>query len=134
MNQSNPITFCLSTFNTINYLKLAVKSVRESSYYKDAPFVIHAENCTDGTNEWLEENKQRYNLSVFIDKNEIPLGIGGGMNFCAEKVKTKYIGFLSSDFYMGRNWDKALIEACEERPEDKIWSFSYRWSLQYLEI
>lgn len=126
MNQSSPITFCLSTFNTINYLKLAVKSVRENSYYKDAPFVIHAENCTDGTNEWLEENKDKYNLSVFIDKNEVPLGIGGGMNFCAEKVKTKYIGFLSSDFYMGRNWDRALIEACEERSDDKIWSFSYR--------
>ena len=45
--QSNLITFCLSTYNTLNYLKLAVKSVRENSFYKDSPFVIHAENCTD---------------------------------------------------------------------------------------
>lgn len=88
MTQSSPITFCLSTFNTINYLKLAVKSVRENSFYKDAPFVIHAENCTDGTDEWLEENKEKYNLSIWIDKNEVPLGIGGGMNFCADKVKS----------------------------------------------
>ena len=88
------ITFCLSTFNTLNYLKLAVQSVRENSYYQDAPFVIHAENCTDGTNEWLSENCGKYKLEVYIDKNEIPLGIGGGMNFCASKVKTKYIGFL----------------------------------------
>ena len=100
------ITFTLSTFNTINYLKLAVQSVRENSYYKDAPFVIHAENCTDGTDEWLEENKEKYNLEVYIEKNEKPRGIGGGMNFCADKVKTKYIGFLSSDFYMAENWDK----------------------------
>lgn len=120
------ITFCLSTYNTLNYLKLAIKSVRENSYYKDAPFVVHAENCTDGTDEWLEENKDKYNLTVYIDKNEVPLGIGGGMNFCADKVRTKYIGFLSSDFYMAKDWDRALVDACENRPNDKIWSFSYR--------
>ena len=50
------MTFCISTLNNNNYLQLAIKSVRENSYFKDAPFVIYAENCTDGTNEWLEEN------------------------------------------------------------------------------
>ena len=58
------MTFCISTYNNNNYLQLAIKSVRENSYFKDAPFVIHAENCTDGTNEWLEENKEKYNLEI----------------------------------------------------------------------
>jgi GT2 family glycosyltransferase len=120
------ITFTLSTFNTLNYLKLAVESVRSNSFYKDAPFVIHAENCTDGTNEWLHEVKEKYNLEIYIEQNEIPRGIGGGMNFCADKVKTKYIGFLSSDFIMARNWDKELVELCEKNPNNKVWSFSYR--------
>lgn len=120
------ITFTLSTFNTINYLKLAIKSVRENSFYKDAPFIIHAENCTDGTNEWLEENKSKYNLEIYIEKNETPRGIGGGMNFCASKVKTKYIGFLSSDFYMANDWDKELIDICEKNPNKRLWTFSYR--------
>jgi GT2 family glycosyltransferase len=120
------ITYTLSTFNTLNYLKLAIQSARENGYYKDAPFIIHAENCTDGTDEWLEENKERYNLEIYIEKNEIPRGIGGGMNFCADKVKTKYVGFLSSDFYMTQNWDKILIDICENNQDDKIWSFNYR--------
>ena len=47
------ITHCISTHNNLPYLKLAVQSVRTHSYWKDAPFIIHAENCTDGTNEWL---------------------------------------------------------------------------------
>ena len=59
MIQSNPITFCLSTFNTINYLKLAIESVRQNSFYETATFIVHAENCTDGTNEWLHENKEK---------------------------------------------------------------------------
>lgn len=50
------ITFCISTYNNLEYLKIAIDSVRKNSYFKDAPFIIHAENCTDGTDEWLKEN------------------------------------------------------------------------------
>ena len=113
------ISFTLSTFNTLNYLKLAVKSVRENSFYKDAPFIIHAENCTDGTNEWLLENQDKYNLEIYIETNETPRGI-------ASKVKTKYIGFLSSDFWMATNWDKALVDICEQHTNKNVWAFSYR--------
>lgn len=126
MTHFSPLTFCLSTYNTLNYLKLAIDSVRKNSYYKDSPFIVHAENCTDGTNEWLEENKDKYNLEIYIEQNTPPRGIGGGMNFCASKVKTKYIGFLSSDFYMAEDWDKELIDICENNPNKKLWTFSYR--------
>ena len=37
-------TVCISVHNGINYLPLAVKSVRENSYDKDCPFVIYSEN------------------------------------------------------------------------------------------
>ena len=48
------ITFCISTFNNLEYLKIAIDSVRSNSHYNDAPFIIHAENCEDGTDEWLK--------------------------------------------------------------------------------
>lgn len=106
------ITFCISTYNNLEYLKLSVDSVRKNAYFKDAPFVIHAENCTDGTNEWLEENRYRYNLEVYIEpKVEPARGIGGGMNFCADKVQTPYIIFLQSDFYVAKDFDKELYSA-----------------------
>jgi len=63
------LTHCISTYNNLPYLKLAIKSVRKNSYFKDAPFIIHAENCSDGTDEWLENNHEMYNLEVHIDKN-----------------------------------------------------------------
>ena len=119
------ITHCISTYNNLDYLKLAVKSVRENSYYKDAPFVIHAENCTDGTDEWLKENGEKYNLEYYIDKNDIPLGIGGGMNFCADKTKTKFINFLHSDFYVSKDWDLKLLET-HKKYGSKAWIFSQR--------
>ena len=120
------ITFCISTFNNLPYLKIAIKSVRENSYYDKAPFIIHAENCTDGTNEWLRAMADIYNLTYYIDKNEVPLGIGGGMNFCAEKVNTEFIMFLHSDFYVTKNWDLELYNIFKKYPNQKMWVNSHR--------
>ena len=126
MVQSNPLTFCISTYNNLSYLKLAIKSVRKNSYFKDALFIVHAENCTDGTNEWLNEVKEQYNLDVYIETNEITKGIGGGMNFCANKVQTEYINFLHSDFYVTKDWDLELLKVHEKYPNEKLWVNSHR--------
>lgn len=122
----SPITFCISTYNNLNYLKIAVDSVRKNSYYKDAPFIIHAENCDDGTDEWLENNSEHYSLEYYIDKNDTPIGIGGGMNFCADRVKTEYIMFLHSDFYVTKDWDKGLMDVFNTYPNEKLWVNSHR--------
>ena len=120
------ITHCISTYNNLEYLKLAIQSVRKYSYFNDAPFIIHAENCNDGTDEWLEKNAKTYNLEYYIDKNDNPKGIGGGMNFCAERVKTKYINFLHSDFYVSSDWDKKLLDVHEKYDNEKLWVNSFR--------
>jgi GT2 family glycosyltransferase len=120
------ITHCISTYNNLPYLKLAVQSVRTHSYWKDAPFIIHAENCTDGTDEWLEDHGKLYNLEYYIDKNDKPKGIGGGMNFCADRVKTEYINFLHSDFYVGKNWDLELMKVHDKYEDEKLWVNSFR--------
>lgn len=125
MVNSNPLTFCISTYNNLPYLMLAVESVRKNSYYKNSPFIIHAENCNDGTDEWLEENKYKFNLEIYIEKNETPIGIGGGMNFCADKVQTEYIMFFHSDFYVTKDWDLACYEEIQKHT-GPTWVFSHR--------
>lgn len=120
------ITHCISTYRNLNYLKLAVKSVREHSYYKDAPFIIHSdESNNDGTNEWLIENKDKFNLTPII-KDLNPSGIGPGMNICAEHVQTEYINFLHSDFYVTENWDLELMKVHKKFPDKKLWVNSFR--------
>jgi GT2 family glycosyltransferase len=127
MIHSNPITFCISTWNNLPYLKLAIVSVRKNSYFKDAPFIVHAENCTDGTNEWLFENRDTYNLTLLVESENIKVkGIGGGMNICAEHVETEYIMFLHSDFYVTKNWDIALLNIFDKHPNKKLWVSSHR--------
>jgi len=127
MKHSSPLTFCISTHNNLPYLKIAIDSVRKNSYFKDSPFIIHAENCIDGTNEWLVENAKKYDLTLLIEpNNDVVRGIGGGMNICADHVDTEYIMFLHSDFYVTRNWDKALMDVHEKYPNDKLWVNSHR--------
>lgn len=127
MTHSSPLTFCISTYNNLPYLKIAINSVRDNSYYKSAPFIVHAENCTDGTNEWLQQNRDKYNLTLIVEPdNEQVRGIGGGMNVCADYVETEYINFLHSDFYVTKDWDKALMDVHEKYPDEDLWVNSHR--------
>ena len=120
------ITHCISTYRNLPYLKLAIQSVRTQSYWKDAPFIIHSDSYNDdGTNEWLEENKEAYNLTVYIQDLD-PSGIGPGMNFCASKVETEYINFLHSDFFVTKNWDLELMKVHDKYDDEKLWVNSFR--------
>ena len=126
-----PITFCIGTCNNLNYLKLAIHSVRKYSYFKDAPFIIFAENCTDGTYEWLQtEGHKKYNLTIWMShptEEKDVQGIGGGMNFCAEHVKTEYIMFLHADMFVSRHWDVSAFRMFEKYPDQKLWISSQRF-------
>jgi GT2 family glycosyltransferase len=118
--ESNKITTCISTNNNLNYLKLAIKSVRQNAYYKDMPIIVHAENCNDGTDIWLKENMYEYNLDVYIDHNNQPKGIGGGMNFCVDKVQTEFVNIIHSDMWIAPNQDLELLKLFENESKPLI--------------
>ena len=105
---SHKITTCISSNNNLEYLKLAVQSVRQNAYYKDMPIIVYAENCTDGTNEWLTNNE--YNLEYYIEHNEQEKGIGGGMDFCVDKSKTEFVNIIHSDMWVAPNQDIELLK------------------------
>ena len=123
----NKITTCISTNNNLEYLKLAVKSIRENAYYKDQPIVIYAENCTDGTDSWLEENKQKLNLTYLIEKNDVEKGIGGGMNNCVNLVKTEFVNIIHSDMWIAPNQDLELLKLYDNLdPSIRLIASSFR--------
>jgi len=124
-----PLTFCVSTANNINYLKLCIYSVRTYSNWNNAPFIVFAENCSDGTDSWLKENKEKYNLTTIIEHNpeEKVFGIGGGMNRTAELVQTEYIMFLHADMFISQDWDLAALQVFDKYPNIPMWVFSQRF-------
>ena len=110
------ITTCISSNNNLEYLKLAVKSIRQTAHYNDMPIIVYAENCTDGTNEWLSNNE--YNLEYYIETNEIEKGIGGGMDFCVNKAQTEFINIIHSDMWVAPNQDLELLKLYDNIDKD----------------
>ena len=116
--EKHKITTTISCNNNLDYLKLAIHSVRKNCYYKDMPLIIHAENCNDGTDEWLKENKDEYDLEIYIDHNNKPKGIGGGMNFCVDKVKTEFVNIIHADMWCAPNQDLELLKLYDDIDKD----------------
>ena len=110
------ITTCISSNNNLEYLKLAVKSIRQNAHYNDMPIIVYAENCTDGTNEWLSNNE--YNLEYYIETNEIEKGIGGGMDFCVNKAQTEFVNIIHSDMWVAPNQDLELLNLYDNIDKD----------------
>ena len=113
----NKITTTISTNNNLDYLKLAIKSIRQNAHYNDMPIIVHAENCDDGTDEWLKLNE--YNVEYHIDHNDNPKGIGGGMNFCVDKVKTEFVNIIHSDMWIAPDQDIELLKLYDDLESDK---------------
>jgi GT2 family glycosyltransferase len=106
------ITTCISSNNNLEYLRLAVKSIRQNAYHRDMPIIVYAENCTDGTNEWLYDND--YNIEFYIEENEVEKGIGGGMDFCVNKSKTEFVNIIHSDMWIAPNQDLELLKLYDD--------------------
>lgn len=117
------VTTCITTNNNLNYLKLAVKSVRQNAYYKEQPIIVYAENCEDGTDEWLAENE--YGVEYYIEKNQYEKGIGGGMNFCVDKAQTEFVNIIHSDMWIAPNQDLELLNLFTDTSE-KLIASSFR--------
>ena len=111
------ITTTISTNNNLEYLKLALKSIRQNAHYNYMPIIVHAENCDDGTDEWLKLNE--YNVEYHIDHNDNPKGIGGGMNFCVDKVKTEFVNIIHSDMWIAPDQDIELLKLYDDLESDK---------------
>ncbi len=121
------ITTTIATTNNLPYLKLAVNSVRKNAYYKDMPIVVFAENCTDGTDEWLQSNKDELQIDVYIEHNKVQRGIGGGIDFCVDKVKTEFVNIIHSDMYIGPNQDIELLKLYDDiEPGVRLIASSFR--------
>ena len=122
------ITSVIPTYNNLPFLKLTVKSVRQNCYYNDMPIFIFAENCTDGTNEWLAENADRLNIDYHVEMDNVEQrGIGGGIDLCVSQVKTEFVNILHSDFWVGPNQDIELLKLYDDiKPGERLIASSFR--------
>ena len=81
----------------------------------------------DGTFNWLDSNYINYDLEYYVDQNNDPKGIGGGMNFCVDKVKTEFVNIIHSDMWIAPNQDLELLKLYDNiEPGERLIASSFR--------
>ena len=108
------ISIIIPSFNNLDYLKLCIDSLHKNSYYKNE-ILVHINEGTDGTINFLKEEKITYTFS----KNNI--GLCSACNLISKKSSFDYILYSHDDMYFLPNWDLILIERVKELKDNKFY-------------
>ena len=111
------ITFCIPSKTNLRYLKTCIPSIRENAYRKDHDIIIFVDSDEDGTVEWLEQVKDQYNLTYYInpDLGKRLFGIGKAYDYCIEKSTTDIFMIFHADMMLGKNADLNAFNYLKEK-------------------
>jgi glycosyltransferase involved in cell wall biosynthesis len=111
------ITFCIPSKSNLYYLKTCIPSIRENAFRDDHEIIIFIDSDEDGTIEWLEQVKDQYNLTYYVNPNlgKGLFGIGKAYDFCVEKSTTNIFMIFHADMILGKNADLNAIKHLKEK-------------------
>lgn len=111
------ITFCIPSKSNLRYLKTCIPSIRKNAYRKDHDIIVFVDSDEDGTEEWLNEVKDEYNIEYYINPNigEKLYGIGKAYDFCVEKATTDYFMIFHADMMLGKDADIEAFKHLKEK-------------------
>jgi len=96
------ISIIIPTYNNLDYLKLAITSLRKNSTF-DNEIILHINEGSDGTLEYVKKNYLKFSHT------KINSGICIGCNKAASMSKYDLILYAHDDMYFCPDWDKFLI-------------------------
>ena len=108
------ISIIIPSFNNLDYLKLCIKSLKKNSYYKNE-ILVHANEGTDGTIEYLKENQITFTHSKYN------IGLCKACNLISKKSNFDYILYSHDDMYFLPNWDQILVDRVKEIGNNKFY-------------
>lgn len=97
----------LPSWNNLPYLQKCIESIRKNSSFQHQ-VIVHVNEGSDGTLEWLEQEKIDYTYS----KENV--GICYALNAARTLVHTDYIVYMNDDMYVLPNWDSELDKEIEQ--------------------
>lgn len=112
-NDERLFSILIPTWNSIEYLKLCIRSIRQNSAFKHQ-IIIYVNEGSDGTLEWVRSQGLDY---VYSPTN---VGVCLALNALRPLVQTDYILYMNDDMYVCPNWDKYLWEEIIRLPDNKF--------------
>jgi len=102
----------IPSYNNLNYLKICLNSLKKNSSFAHE-IIIHVNEGSDGTLEYIKENNFNYSYS---DKND---GVCIAFNKAVRKATNKYIVLAHDDMYFCPNWDNIFKNEINKIAEGK---------------
>lgn len=99
----------IPSWNNLQILKICIEAIRKNSTYHHQ-VIVHANQATDGTLDWLKENNISYTHSA---ENS---GVCYGFNAPYSLADSDLICLIDDDMYVCPGWDQALLD--EVRKQD----------------
>lgn len=111
------ITFCIPSKTNLRYLKTCIPSIRNNAYRNDHDIIIFVDSDEDGTVEWLEQVKDEYNLTYYINPKlgKELYGIGRAYDYCIEKSTTDIFMIFHADMMLGKDADLKAFNHLKEK-------------------
>ncbi len=108
MNQKLTVSVVMPTYNRVEYLKKALKSLLNQSYMPDEIIVID-DGSTDGTREFLMRiSKKNKLIRYYSQKNGGP---SKARNLGIKNAKGDIICFFDDDEIAHKNWIKEIVKS-----------------------
>ena len=101
------ITFCIPSKSNLRYLKTCIPSIRENASRNDHNIIVFVDSDEDGTVKWLEQVKDEYNLTYYVNPNlgKSLFGIGKAYDYCIEHSNTDIFMIFHADMMLGKDAD-----------------------------
>ena len=111
------ITFCIPSKSNLRYLKTCIPSIRKGAFRNDHDIIIFVDEDEDGTIDWLESVKTKFNLKFFINPKlgKELFGIGKAYDFCIEKSSTEIFMIFHADMMLGKDADLKAFNHLKEK-------------------
>jgi glycosyltransferase involved in cell wall biosynthesis/GT2 family glycosyltransferase len=100
---ASPLSIAICAFNSVEYTKLLVASIRNHSIYQHE-IVIYSDGSSDDTLAWL---RNQSDLTWRHDRKN--RGICTAMNRAAQMATREYLFFPNTDHVLAPGWDSALL-------------------------
>ena len=98
------ISILIPTYNNLDYLKIAVESIRKNTKSLKYEILLHINEGSDGTLDYVKSNQLKHTYSV----NN--LGLCSSINLISKKATFDYLLYSHDDMYFCPGWDDALLK------------------------
>ena len=116
MKEERPlITVIITTYNRVNLLEKAIKSVINQTY-SNIEIIISDNHSEDGTEELCKKYSQADSRIKYF-RQEKNLGMAANTNFAHEKSNGRYVHVLCDDDWLDEDFIEKCYEEIRKNPE-----------------